>query len=634
MNFRPPEAPTMLAIDRIDLDGGGRKLDLRGRGDMAAGSSSGRHAGGPRDSARIITVAWGDRYIDDLLSITIPALLSPGNLPAFAEHFDSEFVIVTETRFFDKIAAAPMVAQLLAHGALRLLPIDDLLSPWYGVTLTYALARGFADLGAAMVNTHLVFLNADFIVADGSYEKLAQMVRRGERLVVAPSYCAVLEETVGPLRARYEARSCSLTISRRDLAQMVLAHRHNCVRAKTVNQRVFNIGAFDQFYWHVDEHTLLGRQMPIALVYMRPERVVTELPTFWDYGVVAECCPTSQPCVLGDSDDFLMAELRTASTFRERLRLGWPGVDAIALHLSSYATKDHYDFGKYDLVLHSRDLTPHVERERLEFAAFVNSVYDRVAPPMSYRNHPFWNLAFPAFAASRADAGKAAAQPYRPSRALRAYHAFFGTMPAVTKWHPYYTLLRHVRDAIASAGAAANVLLISSGGTVGPLLIRSAAGQKITLTPAMAVEGLYDNILAEAGGFDLCLCDLELDDLLEFTTLLKSLRPWLRAKAKVIVFHRNSARHDLSDLAYRFTKRLFPTAGSSKVMFTGSRFGALALRAFESAVSKGPPRWYSIGLVLALYAPIARLAAWLEERRDASTTSGSCTSMTMTLDLE
>jgi len=31
---------------------------------------------------RIITYAWGERYVRELLSLTVPALLAPGNLSA------------------------------------------------------------------------------------------------------------------------------------------------------------------------------------------------------------------------------------------------------------------------------------------------------------------------------------------------------------------------------------------------------------------------------------------------------------------------------------------------------------------------------------------------------------------------
>jgi hypothetical protein len=395
-----PGDPSLFADEsspiETPLPDGGVKLSRR-----ASGRQQERAAGRVREAARIITMVWGERYIDDLLTTTLPALLAPGNIPAFVEHFDAEMVIVTESRFFDLLASSRIIGRMLEYCNVRLLPIDDLLSSWYGVTLTYALVRGFSDLGAAMVDTHLLFINADFILADGSYRKLAEVILRGERLVVSPSYCMVQENTLEQLHRHRDESRCSLAIPHRELAKMIIDNRHNTIRAKTVNQQLFRIHRYDQLYWYVDKNTLLGRQMPIAVVYMRPERVITEMPTFWDYGVISEYCPTTKPCVLGDSDDFLMAELRTEATFRELLHLGWPTPKEIAADLSSFTTQDHRDYGRYDLTLHSTDLPAQLEAEKAKFISFVDDIYRRLQPPVNYRNHPFWTQSFPRFEAAR-----------------------------------------------------------------------------------------------------------------------------------------------------------------------------------------------------------------------------------------
>jgi hypothetical protein len=361
LEFAPPPAGK---IEDAYVADGVRRLSLR---DRRATRRRGAESGTPlglREPARLITMAWGESYIGYLLEITIPALLAAGNLPALAGEFDCEFVLVTETQFFDRVARSGSIHDLLRFADLRLVPIDDLLSPWYGITLTYALVRGFADLGSAMTDTHLIFLNADFIVADGSYRKLAKVIKAGPRLVVSPSYCMDLEATIDMLRERRDPVTGALSISKRELAEIIISHRHNTIRAKTVNQQMFRIHRYDQFYWYVDEKTLLARQMPIAVIYMRPERVLTEMPTFWDYGVISEYCPTTEPCVLGDSDDFLMAELRNEGTFRELLHLGWPTVAEIAADLSSFTTQDHRDYGRHALVLHSDDLPPDLDVPR------------------------------------------------------------------------------------------------------------------------------------------------------------------------------------------------------------------------------------------------------------------------------
>ena len=731
-------------------------------------------------------MAWGERYIDDLLEITIPALLAPGNLPAFAERFDCLFVIVTETRLFDRVARSTAIAGLLDFADLRLVPIDDLLSPWYGITLTYALVRGFADLGAAMTDTHLVFLNADFIVADGSYRKLAEAIGRGERLVVAPSYCMDLEATVDALRRRRDPASGALTLPHRELASIIIAHRHNTIRAKTVNQQLFRIHRYDQFYWAVDEQTLIGRQMPIAVVYMRPLRALTELPTFWDYGVISEYCPTVKPCVLGDSDDFLMAELRTEGTFRELLHLGRPSVEEIAADLSSFTTKDHHDYGRHTLVLHAGDLPDETAAATAELARYVDSVFARLGPPISYRDHPFWAPQFPLFIARqreayrrrqqaeaariallRQDAGAAgrerriadvraeivvlddkmrgrqrqAAQQRRSAQqalsrldeehrrrrlaieqdirtialaeepglgALRSrlealeteaadlerqqqdaagrlldgaiaeggadvcsestsdakrmrdasplawlaprqmsarflawcaerYRRTFGRLPRTTPWHPYHTMLRPVMRALASAAGATEILVVSSGGPLTAALASDLTGRKLTITPAMLNSRYYLDSLSGRPRFDLCVCDLAVEDLINFRKFLDDLRPLLSRPCRIVVFHYNPTGRSLDDWTYEFTRGLFPLVGRSQVAFAGSFAGELSLRWFTRSLERHHPSRPTAIIALAagllISAPLARLAAWVEERRSPLRMPGKCTSMTIEIDL-
>src|SRR5690242_17021452 len=105
---------------------------------------------GPKQAARLIMPVWGDVYASKLLSVTLPAVLAAGNLPALCKWFDVELVLVTEARLFDRFraSAAFMAAEKFCN--VRLVALDDLMtsrSTDYGMLLTYALFRGFADLG-------------------------------------------------------------------------------------------------------------------------------------------------------------------------------------------------------------------------------------------------------------------------------------------------------------------------------------------------------------------------------------------------------------------------------------------------------------------------------------------------------
>src|SRR5262245_61807349 len=103
---------------------------------------------------------WGDAYLQKVLSITLPALLASGNLPALAKELAVEVALVTETRLFDRIKESLAYQRLCAHADVRLISLDDMLTNIrgdYGPVLTFALIRGYEDLGERMLDYFLMF---------------------------------------------------------------------------------------------------------------------------------------------------------------------------------------------------------------------------------------------------------------------------------------------------------------------------------------------------------------------------------------------------------------------------------------------------------------------------------------------
>lgn len=734
-----------------------------------------------RPPARIITVAWGDRYVSDLLSITLPALLAPGNIPAFAEHFACELVIVTESRLFAQILGTPVIMRFLDQCPVRLIPLDDLLSPWYGITLTYAYVRGFADLRKRMVDTHLVFLNADFIVADGSYRNLAEAILRGARLAFAPSYCVVLEDVIAEFKSRFDPTTSILCMPHREMAKAIMDHRHNTVRAKTVNQQLFRLHRHEQFYWYVDDQTMFARQMPIAVVYMRPEKVVTELQTFWDFGLVSELCPTARPHVFHDSDDFLMTELRAEGTLREHLHLGWPTREEIIRDLSSYATKDHIDTLEFNLCVHASDLTEKVAQEAVAFDSVITQIRKNLGPPISWLNHPYWNAGFSRFQTICAEQSARVqeresemsrirnASKYRElekrARELRgaltaneqqqrqladslqselqqvtkevmdlieeshskklsietavhqqrsllqkqnealkgemdellleamgpgvgeaissqhlsvdplmdvppmheseektlgqaeernedwlsvkgklvaclidAYKAIFGRLPNPKEAHPYCGVFKHLKALTEPfRSEQCDILLVSSGGPFGALLMSNFGGKKVKVTPLMVLQDLCVDIYPGERTFDLCVCDLTADDLLKLREIAAKLRPLVRDGGRIIAFHYNGGVQALDHRTSEFARYVFPSFGLSSIYFSGSRLGALVLKLYDRVAQShdfstvfGLLR---IAVVLGLCAPFAWAAHRHEKRLNPRTLPVRCTSITLAIDL-
>src|SRR5215469_7085792 len=120
--------------------------------------------------------------------------------------------------------------------------------------------------------------------------------------------------------------------------------------------------------------------MPFAVVAMQPEGLVTEMRTFWDYGIISEACPTTPRCVIADSDDYLMIELRAADTARDQLCRGWPEPKQIAEKLACFTTKDPIELARYTLILHAGELPAEIGEASVRLDRFVDEVLANLPP--------------------------------------------------------------------------------------------------------------------------------------------------------------------------------------------------------------------------------------------------------------
>jgi len=186
------------------------------------------------------------------------------------------------------------------------------------------------------------------------------------------------------------------------MAALLLRHTHNTIRGKTINQSAFFMRYQDQFYWQVDSSTLIGHQMPIAIVGMQPERYVAEPNSYWDHGLVREFFPTTEHLVIGDSDEFLMLELRGEQVAHDQKLTARPDASEIARNLRHFLTDYQRDMVHYPLTLHAADLPAATDAARVELRAFVDRVLAALPPVLpSHIGHPQWDYHRPGFMEAR-----------------------------------------------------------------------------------------------------------------------------------------------------------------------------------------------------------------------------------------
>lgn len=355
---------------------------------------------------KFLTVVWGERYIERFCSLSVPSFIAPGNLPSLVVGTELEVVIMTreaDRRYFERNLSFLRLCDICR---VRFLPIDDLITTGvHGVTLTLAYARPIIASGDDMLNTHFVFMNADFVLADGSLRSLGRHIKDGRSIVLGPSYRAIAEEVETALDTLVDRDSGVLEVAPRELVRLSLPHPHRTTVAKTMNQQVFCSTHPNQLFWQVDRNTLLGRYFLIFMLCIKPERVISNVNCYCDYSFIPELCPSGDEVAMGDSDQFFMLEMqnRTQETFM--LRQGMLPYRKIAASLQEWATAEHRRVADYDIIFHSDEIPARLADAKREADLAVGSIRKFLGKPKSHVNHHYWVMGVEAWKAYRQQQG-------------------------------------------------------------------------------------------------------------------------------------------------------------------------------------------------------------------------------------
>jgi hypothetical protein len=599
-----------------------------------------------KENARLIIPLWGRVYADKLTSMTLPALLAPGNLPSLCAMFEVEVVIVTETKLFDLIRSSRAFQRVATLCSTKLTPIDDLMSGLpgdYGVVLTKALYRGFLDLGAKVTDTFLLFLNADFIIADGSYRRLGELMLAGHRVIHAPSFRVILEEVWPKLEARADRKNAVLAIAPREMVKLALSYKHLTVKARTVNQRFYHQWCMDQFYWYVDEDTLIGYQWPIALVAIKPERVVTEPTLVWDFAYIPDAAPTLEKFFIEDSDDFFMLEPQSRVTGEELVRPGWITFDDIVKYLNNWTTKEQRHCGEQLLVFHADDLPAGIDEVIDDSRRYMSEIAKRLSPqPQPHVNHRMLGPWFAA-AVKRINEGQAVSASVGPSPQdivpapaakrlpvrrgmigklsawVRAIHCrMFGSLPLLRPTHPLWLDTADVAVRLSAwrqAGRDRILWLSSKDSFFHSLLTERSDATRLLLKQP-------DHSSIEDTPYDACLCELSPTEISNLPALYAKIRPLVSDGAEILFYVYKRGPMPLRANPFEAYEELFPATDVSTIRFHGNTLTCLIRNLFIKCSLLFPhipaARGVVAGVTLVLLAPFAWLANRQAERRDAT----------------
>ena len=357
---------------------------------------------------KFLTVVWGKTYIERFCSLSLPSFLAPGNIPALAQAMELEVVIMTCRNDFEYFEANISFKNLRELCPVRFVEIDDLIVQGiYSITLTLAYARPIIACGEEMVHTHFVFMNADFVLANGSLSALCKHIADGRSIVLAPSFRSTAEDVEPLLEHAVNTSTGVLNMPPRSMVELAITKPHPTTIAKIRNQQILHSTHPNQFFWQVNEHTILGRYFLIFMLCLKPERVIKTINCFCDYSFVPELCPSGDEVAMNDSDDFFMLELQEREQERDMLRPGHMTEAEIAHSLQVWTTNEHRRAANHDLIFHSRDIPPEIEIAKAQAKAFIASITNRLSIPESHIDHPYWIPGVAAWVERRESSGKA-----------------------------------------------------------------------------------------------------------------------------------------------------------------------------------------------------------------------------------
>lgn len=345
----------------------------------------------PLRKTKFLTAVWGKAYIERFAAVSLPSFLAPGNLPALASLTDLEVVIMTCSHDIPYFEAHSAFRKLRDVCPVRFVEIDDLVTNGiYGVTLTLAYARPIIACGEDMLNTHFVFMNADFVLADGSLRSLARHIIDDRSIVLGPSFRAIAEDMEPTLEAAVDRETDVLALGTRAMTRLALPHAHATKLAKLMGQSLCHSVQPNQFFWRVDENTMLGRYYLIFMLCLKPERVFTSVNSYCDYCFVPEMCPSGDEVAMGDSDEFFMLELQAREQEREFLRMGERPFDLITSNLGEWTTAEHRRAASHDIVFHCEDLPARIDEVRAEADAWIKRINQALPPAVTHDQHHYW----------------------------------------------------------------------------------------------------------------------------------------------------------------------------------------------------------------------------------------------------
>ena len=170
----------------------------------------------------LVTPVWGTQFTDTFLEVTLPCLLSPGNIPGLPDLTQCTYKIFSTDTDFPRIRESPAFKNLCTLMKVELRKIESFdENPYVRSSTCYRTASREAAAAGAVA----VYLIPDMVFADGGLRSIARLMQQGKRAVMVAGLRTTKETIVPEVLSRFRAGD-AIMAPPQALVELAMRHLH------------------------------------------------------------------------------------------------------------------------------------------------------------------------------------------------------------------------------------------------------------------------------------------------------------------------------------------------------------------------------------------------------------------------